>query len=165
MGAASSLFAAGITYGIAERRWGVALVVAGAGLAAFLLTYMFTKRPTPSAPMPSIQVNPELNQQFNPQFNPTIQIGVPAPDHGAALAEQEKLQREERVLNFMRKVQEGSANQQRHITHLVESVASGTALNFNQAKETLDSLCLKGLLVRSTIEAEGDYVYWLRDAK
>jgi xanthosine utilization system XapX-like protein len=78
MGVSSSLIAGAIYYWITERHPIPALVIAGLGVVGILITYLFTKKPTPAVPSPSVhqdvkqEVSPQVN--INPQFN----IGAPA---------------------------------------------------------------------------------------
>jgi hypothetical protein len=53
MGVASSLFAAGIVWGITGPNLSTGLVIAGAGVAAFIATYLFTKKPAAPSPAPA----------------------------------------------------------------------------------------------------------------
>ena len=117
------------------------------------------KKKPPPPPSQTIIQTQEFNPQFNAQFNPTIQIGV--TDARSALSEQEKLGRENAILDFMRQQRERQPDHT--LTYLVEGIASATNLTMRQAAEALESLYLKKLLFRSTIEAPGDFVYWFSD--
>ncbi len=76
IGVSGSLIAAAICYWITERHLIPALVIGGAGIAGFILTWLFTKKPPPSiAPVPITQDN---QQQFSPhtEIRPEFHISV-----------------------------------------------------------------------------------------
>jgi hypothetical protein len=152
---AANFIVAGAVYYLKGPSFGV--ICLGAGFILMVVAYLLRKKPS-ATPQQTITQTQEVNPHFHQEFNPTIQIGFPAAE--PAISEQEKLRRENLVLDFMN--QQRQRQPDRTLTYLVEGVASGAHLNMQQAREALESLYLRNLLYRSTIEAEGDFVYWLR---
>jgi hypothetical protein len=70
IGVSGSLIAAAIYYWITEHRLIPALVIGGAWIAGFILTWLFNKKPAPTTVPPSITQN--NRQEFNPQINVSV---------------------------------------------------------------------------------------------
>jgi hypothetical protein len=165
MGVASSLIAAGFGLWITEpKHWISALVIAGAGVAAFVATYLLTKKPAPPATPSTVhqdvkqEVSPQvtINPQFNPQFNPSIQIGVAHP------TEADHRRIESLVMEFLKQYRKLDRSFPQPLSVIVEGVRrSDPQLTELDIVEALNSLCTKKLIVRRPMEIEGGYVYWL----
>jgi hypothetical protein len=79
VGISSSLIAAAIVYWVTERRLIPALVLGGAGLAGFAITWLLSRSQSASlarASSVSLENKQEFNPHFNPQFNPQFTVSV-----------------------------------------------------------------------------------------
>lgn len=164
MGIASSLIAAGIALGITEpKHWVSAVVITAAGVAAFVVTYLVTKKPSPpSQPIapPPVSVHQEnkqeFNPQFNPQFNPSIQIGV------TRSTEEEHRRIELLVMEVLKQYRKPDRSLPQPLSVIVEgSRRSDPQFTELDIVEALNRLCSKGVAIRKPLETEGGYVYWL----
>lgn len=135
-----------------------AIVVGCAGIAITAITHFLTRKPAspPQLPPPPIsqdvkqEANPQMSQQFSPQFNPTITIG--GLDNGRATTQQEEQRQEQIALECLRK------HQGRPL--LVQSVSLETGMSFDVSAQALRRLFAKELAYRSSVDADGDFIYW-----
>jgi len=88
MGVSSSLIAAAIAYWFTEHHFIPALVIGGAGVVGFLLTWFFAKKPEAVSAAP-FSVNQENKQEFAPhtEINPQFNISVGNSSASAAAPE------------------------------------------------------------------------------
>ena len=134
-----------------------------AGFLLMIAAYLLRRKPqTPSPPPPLPSQTIIQTQEFNPQFHPTIQIGVPDPR--ASLVEQEKLRHEHLAIEVLRPYRQAD----RIIPQLLATIFSAMrssypAITKLEVSDALDRLCIKGLVIKKPIEADGGYVYWLSD--
>jgi len=135
MGVSSSLIASAIYYWITEHQLIPALLIAGAGVAGFLITHFLTKKKPeapPPPPPPPRSVDQDVKQEVSPKItvNPTFNVGTPVPAAAApARAPAVEAKRESRHnIRFLEVVY--GANEQTHVL----SHYAGQTLTFATAK-------------------------------
>ena len=99
-----------------------------------------------SAPPP-----PLMKDSGNATANATGGAGGSASIGGGTNSQALEREQEQSLLNYLKTHPK---------THLVQALASGTSLSFDDAKQALGRLFAKELVYRSSIEAPGDFVYW-----
>jgi hypothetical protein len=125
------------------------------GLLLLLISYFWPKKsestiPPPSPP-PPIDVRQENKQIVNQQFH----FGH---DDRSVTERTANKQHDKLALQYIRE----KKNQEPSKVNFVADVASGIGLTFHETDRSLKRLYDEGFLYRSSIDADGDFVYWYR---
>ena len=162
MGISGSLVAAAIAYWITEHNLVSAVVIGGTGVVVFILTLLFTKKPSASGPPSVIQKNKqEFNPQFNPQItvSPNIQIHSPAPSEHPDAEKEFLRQQEKTIIEFLRKSGPYSG-------YDYEEVSKGTNLTKREARDALERLKRqRRVRAEGVLDAKGGYSYFLDEVE
>jgi hypothetical protein len=171
MGVSTSLVAAAIVDWVTQHNAVRALIIGGAGIVGFIVTYLLARQKPLPPPPPTVnakqeanpqitqQFSPQFNPEFNPQFNPTIQIGVSGDSGRPAPSILSSQKHEELVIEFLRKKPPNTGFD-------YAEVAASTNLTKRDARSALERLEAQGSVWSvGQLDAEGGKAYFLDDVE
>ncbi len=155
MGVSTSLVASAIVYWITVRNLVPSLVIGGTGVIVFLVTLLFTKKPTHSTP--PTYVTQENKLEANPQITlaPQQNVYIGASNQEQLSAEHERIKRENLFIEHM-KLKHPT------IPYLLDELAEDLDLGLPKTRDIMKSLASRGVVnPQSLDQAIGGTGYFL----
>jgi hypothetical protein len=155
MGISGSLVATAIAFWIVESDHIHALVIGGTGVVVFILTPLFTKKPSSTPP----SVHQENRQEVNVNPQQHVYIGFPEQDH----SEEKNLRHEQLIVDILKPYREPNRSIPQFRDSIVEAAKKvDPTITEVQVVSALERLRIKELVIRRPIEeADGGFMYWL----
>jgi hypothetical protein len=166
VGISGSLIAAAIYLWITEQRLIPALIIGGAGVAGFLITWLFSRKRHESAFAPSSvnqdvrqeanpQINSQISSQFNPVFSPQNTVIVGIPDHHAEANKRESEARDSILIEHMKTTHPT-------VPYLIDELSKGLGIAMPDVRDALERLSAKQAVVPIKLDqAIGGFAYRL----